>query len=283
VPESTLTLLGTAAQICSLFDNKIEVDSVYGKNGSRLYHFLTLHEDAEISEIIEAAGDTSHSVLELACGSGRLTIPLLKAGFTVQGLDYSPHMLAHLSEQIGKPENAAYSDRLSVVEDDMTAFSLDRKFDVVILVASAIINVTPEQRAAMFRCVREHLTDNGRFLATILDFPALAEGGTTPFENISVFPFHNGESPLMCIFSDFIDPVERIRSTNFISNTIDQGAITDSAIYTAITYPVPLADLEEEIAAADMRLLSSTELTSGYQVLKAGKYPVRALLLEIGR
>lgn len=42
------------------------------------------------------------TVLEAMCGSGRLLIPLLKAGLKVDGLDYSSEMLTHCRERIEK-------------------------------------------------------------------------------------------------------------------------------------------------------------------------------------
>lgn len=281
--ESAPVILGTASQIYALFGDSIEVDSVYGKRGSQLYHTLTLRENAEIGEMLEAAGEPSGTVLELACGSGRLTFPFLEAGHTVLGLDFSPHMLAHLARRLAEPEAAAHADRLTTIEGDMTDFTLDQRFDLILLAASAVLNVTPELRAKMFRCVHEHLTETGRFLVTILDFPALEDPDATAFENTAVFPAHDGISPILCTFLDYIDPAERIRSTNFVSHTVQDGAVTETVIYTTLTYPLTLSELDEELKAVGLRVVAQHDVTSGYQVLKAGKYPVRGLLLEISR
>lgn len=276
------SLLGTSAAIYDLFDGAIEVDDSYGEGGSRLYHAVTAHEGAEVAEFIAAAGAPPRSVLELACGTGRVTFPLLREGYTVHGLDFSPHMLAHLRKRLEEPESAEYADLLTITEGDMTDFSLGKKFDVIILAASAVINVPPEQRAKMFACVRDHLADDGRFLFTFLCFPAL-ESSKVPFENVLVVPFKAAGASMLCTLTDFTDPGERVRSASFIGQTVEKGAVTSTSIYTSRTYPAPRADLEKEIAAAGLRVLSGDEVTSGYDILKAAKYPAQVMLMQIGR
>lgn len=50
------------------------------------------------------AREAGGSVLELACGTGRVTIPLVKSGFPVTGLDIVPGMLAQArSKSAGLP------------------------------------------------------------------------------------------------------------------------------------------------------------------------------------
>jgi SAM-dependent methyltransferase len=279
--DQASSLLGTSLAVYNLFDGAIEVDDSYGEGGSKLYNAVTMHEGAEINELIGAAGAPPRSVLELACGTGRITFPLLQQGYTFHGLDYSPHMLAHLTKRLEDPKHDGYAGRLSITHGDMTNFSLGRKFDVIILAASAVINVPPDQRAKMFACVRDHLTDDGRFLFTFLYFPTL-ETSEVPFENVLVVPFKSGDTSLMVTLTDFVDPGQRLRSASFICHTVEQGAVTSTAIYTSRTYPAPRVDLEKEITEAGLRVLSGAEMTSGYDILKAAKHPARVVLMQIG-
>src|SRR5215468_6394304 len=52
------------------------------------------HPTAKSAGRIEHPSD-SHAVLELACGTGRLTIPIAQSGVEIVGLDLSPSMLDH--------------------------------------------------------------------------------------------------------------------------------------------------------------------------------------------
>src|SRR3972149_11803739 len=56
-------------------------------------------------ELAREAGEQGLSTLELACGSGRIAVPLAREGVRLVGLDNSPAMLARAREKsAGLPE-----------------------------------------------------------------------------------------------------------------------------------------------------------------------------------
>src|SRR6266404_6422462 len=62
------------------------------------------------------------SVLELACGTGRITIPLAeegaRSGFSVAGLDTEPAMLKQAGQKVKRLPNAVRR-RIQLVKGDM--------------------------------------------------------------------------------------------------------------------------------------------------------------------
>ena len=62
----------------------------------RHYDLLNADVVADIPFYLEEARRAGGPVLELACGTGRLTIPIAQTGVEVVGLDQSASMLAHL-------------------------------------------------------------------------------------------------------------------------------------------------------------------------------------------
>src|SRR5690349_13102851 len=148
MPTTERKLLGTAAKVAAVFDGKIRIEDMYGEAGSALYHSFTLRDDAEIEELLAVAGDRPGPVLELCCGSGRITLPFLRRGHEVVGLDSSPHMLSLLADRLAEPDNAPYASQLSTVDGDMAEFSLGRRFGLVILGATAIWNLDEDGRAS---------------------------------------------------------------------------------------------------------------------------------------
>src|SRR5262245_29944593 len=50
--------------------------------------------DGDVPLYLDLARSEGGRVLEVACGSGRVTLPLVQAGCRVVGVDISPHMLA---------------------------------------------------------------------------------------------------------------------------------------------------------------------------------------------
>jgi SAM-dependent methyltransferase len=91
-------------------------------------------------------------VLELGCGTGRLTRQLLHRGACVTAVDNSPHMLAEV------PEGA-----LGVLSD-IQSLNLDESFDVALLASNFINEPEPEVRSAFVHSARRHLRKDGRLL-----------------------------------------------------------------------------------------------------------------------
>jgi SAM-dependent methyltransferase len=63
-------------------------------------------------------------VLELGCGTGRISLPLVRSGVSVVGVDRSPHMLAHAARRasaLGRGSRARPKPRLTLVRSDIRA------------------------------------------------------------------------------------------------------------------------------------------------------------------
>lgn len=112
-------------------------------------------------------------VLELGCGTLRLLLPLAQAGFTITGMDVSPHMLARGQDKLAR-ESAKVRERVTLVEGDMSDFHLGERFRLIFVAFSSfLILTTIEEQESTLRCVREHLTGDGVFGLDIF-FPDIA-------------------------------------------------------------------------------------------------------------
>ena len=104
-------------------------------------------------------------VLELACGSGRLTIPLAKEGANITGIDISEEML-HLAKQ----KASAAGVNVRYIQGDMRSFDLGEKFKFIFIPAQSLSHLhTRKEIEDCFSCVRQHLIDEGRFLIEIFN------------------------------------------------------------------------------------------------------------------
>lgn len=77
----------------------------------------------DIPFYLEHAQLANGEILEIACGTGRVTIPLAQAGCRVTGIDLSSYMLNRLHNKLER-EPAAVSERVNLLEADMTNFEL---------------------------------------------------------------------------------------------------------------------------------------------------------------
>lgn len=101
------------------------------------------------------------SVLELACGTGRIAIPLAVKGAQVTGIDNNASML----DQARRNARGAGVD-IEWVHADMRAFDLGRDdFDLVVLAFNGInVLLTIDDGLACLRAARRHLAPSGRIV-----------------------------------------------------------------------------------------------------------------------
>ena len=118
-----------------------------------------------------AGGYKPRRVLELACGNGRVTLPLAQAGaaqgFDVVGMELVPEMLeAAKKRQEGADETTRA--RLTLVEGDMRTWRSERPFDLIVTPCSSMCHLlTLEDQLAAWRCAFENLTSGGRFVVDV--------------------------------------------------------------------------------------------------------------------
>jgi SAM-dependent methyltransferase len=102
-------------------------------------------------------------VLELACGSGRVTTALLRGGHEVVGADLSEAMLARAAARVERLGRAA-RQRARLVRADMKSFELGERFPLVIMAFNSFEHLyTRVEVAACLARIREHLEPGGRF------------------------------------------------------------------------------------------------------------------------
>ncbi|MDD4663521.1 MAG: class I SAM-dependent methyltransferase, partial [Caldisericia bacterium] len=118
-----------------------------------------LHEsDDDINAYIQFGKKYGHRILELGSGTGRILIPLAKAGCIVTGLEFSQDMINIAVQKLNK-ESLPTIERCTILNGDATNFLLDQVFDLIIAPCNFINHFpTFEQLELMFSCVKKHMT-----------------------------------------------------------------------------------------------------------------------------
>jgi SAM-dependent methyltransferase len=118
---------------------------------------------------MEEAKRADGPVLELACGTGRLTLPIAQGGIEIVGLDQSASMLAYAR---AKAEKAGAC--ISWIKADCRRFALERKFPLIFMAFNSMQHLHDHASlAALFERVRDHLKPGGRFIFDVFN-PSLA-------------------------------------------------------------------------------------------------------------
>ncbi|MGB4862924.1 MAG: class I SAM-dependent methyltransferase [Tepidiformaceae bacterium] len=125
--------------------------------------------EGDVEFYTELALASGRSALELGCGTGRLLIPLARAGVSVTGLDLAQPMLAVAAERIAK-EPPALQKRITLVEGNMVEFALARRFDLAFIAFRSFMFLTePADQRRCLECIHAHLEPGGRLAIDIFD------------------------------------------------------------------------------------------------------------------
>jgi len=99
-------------------------------------------------------------VLEIACGTGRLSKYIIDLGLPYTGIDNSKPFLDISLQKFGKNGTFLYNE--------MQDFKLAEKFNFIFIGFNSFLhNLTDKDALNCLRCVREHLNSDGIFLLSI--------------------------------------------------------------------------------------------------------------------
>jgi SAM-dependent methyltransferase len=166
-------------------------------------------------------------MLELGCGTGRLTLPLARLGIVDElvGLDNSAPFLERLRSRLG-------NEPVTVIESDMRAPEVDGPFDLIAVPFNSLAYLTSrESRIDCLRAARSLLAPGGRFafdlVAPRYDFLAEAVGACTP---LRVDADHSapdqGITRFLRSYTDAYDAASQtLRSTNRYEIFYEDGRV----------------------------------------------------------
>jgi SAM-dependent methyltransferase len=120
----------------------------------------------DIPFYLHYARECGSPILELACGTGRLVLPLARAGYRITGVDLAPGMLAICR---GRVEEAGIEDRVSLTQADMAGFDLSEKaFALAFIALRSFTHLfRQEDQLACLERVHEHLRPGGMLIIAV--------------------------------------------------------------------------------------------------------------------
>jgi SAM-dependent methyltransferase len=130
----------------------------FGYETSKRYDVLETRGDEEetVAFLAQLAGQ--RDALEFAIGTGRIALPLIRAGVRVDGIEQSQHMVDRMR---AKPDG----EDVHVVIGDMSRASMGRKYRLVYVVYNTIGNLlSQDDQVRCFENAARHLTDDGAFV-----------------------------------------------------------------------------------------------------------------------
>jgi SAM-dependent methyltransferase len=177
---------------------------------------------------LELAEQSCGPVLEIACGTGRVLLPIACKGIEICGVDNSLPMLNVLNQSLRR-ERQEVRDRVSVQEGDMRTFRLNRRFPLVMIPFRAMQHMfTVEDQVAALKTAAAHLTDDG-VLAFDVFYPKFDMIWTKVGEEIPEMEWSPDSDPTKVIRrffrKDAIDKINQIFCFTFIFRTYEAGKL----------------------------------------------------------
>ena len=136
---------------------------------ARLYDLDLVEDPGDLDLYLALASRTGDPILELAAGTGRLTVPLAEAGHRVTAVDVDPAMLARARDRAGEAGHVV-RDRIELVEADLLGLALPSagtfRLAFIALNSLFLLASRTAQRDA-FATMARHLAPGGLAVADV--------------------------------------------------------------------------------------------------------------------
>jgi SAM-dependent methyltransferase len=193
---------------------------------------------------LDLAEQSRGPVLEIACGTGRVLLPIARKGIEICGVDNSPAMLDVLNRNLAlEPQEVRH--RITVHEGDMRSFRLNQKYPLVMIPFRPMQHMfTVEDQVSALKTAAAHLTDNG-ILAFDVFYPKFDMIWSKIGEEIPEMEWSPSSDPTTLVRRSFrkdsIDKINQIFSFTFIFRTYQSGDLvleeTEAFRLCYYTYP----------------------------------------------
>lgn len=183
----------------------------------------------DIPFFLEMARQANGEILDLACGTGRISIPLAEAGIQVTGLDLSTEMLERARE---KANERGVLDRLTFLQGDMRKFELGKTFPLIMIPFRSFLHLLhiQEQMQAL-SCIRRHLAPGGRFVLNV--FVPKISHLYEESEKMSLrgtYPLESGDEIAMWDYTRYDHFQQLSEVTRTYERTNSEGLVTEKVV-----------------------------------------------------
>ena len=151
-----------------------------------LYDSVPLYQERkDVAFYLTEAKQTRETVLEVGCGTGRILLPVARAGCSIVGIDNSRQMLARCRARLAA-EPADVAARVRLEQHEMRDFELDTRFPLIIAPFRVMQHLTTaEDQLKFLAAVGRHLAPGGRFIFDVFNprFDRLVAAGGEEHED----------------------------------------------------------------------------------------------------
>jgi SAM-dependent methyltransferase len=178
--------------------------------------------DLDVRFFLEESNRVKGRVLELMCGTGRLTLPLLSEGVSLTCVDSSPAMLSRLRKKLAQSEL-----NTEVVEQDVVHLSLAAEYELAVIPFNSFeeITATSDQLSSLLS-IRRHLTPKGKLIVTLHNPSIRLKQVNGLRHTIGPFPLdESGQTLTLTVREKYDSPTEMVNGYQVFEAHDNGGAL----------------------------------------------------------
>jgi len=191
-------------------------------------------------------------ILELMCGTGRVSLPLLESGKKLCCVDYSIKMLDIFRKKI---EGKNYPVRL--VQMDVTNLDLDREFGLILLPFHSFSEIlSSDLQFKALKTINEHLKPEGHFICTLQNPKQRLKNCDGQTHLLGEYPLDKNKKMIVS-YSNKFNPDTGIVSGFQLYEIYDaHGNLIDKRILDINFRPISDLEFSEFIRALDLEIIN---------------------------
>lgn len=163
----------------------------------------------------------SGDVLELMCGTGRVSVPLIEDGVNLTCTDYSQEMLDIFAKKvIGKNP--------PLICQDVCELNIDKKFEFIFIPFNSITEITDSgKREQAIKRITEHIADNGDLLITLYNPVYRLKAADGNIKCIGKFDISGNRTLIVTYYNSYDKLLNLVYGTQFYEIYDDKNKLID--------------------------------------------------------
>ena len=228
-------------------DSLDDLESGY-EGVAEFYDLFTNNDDLPF--YIEYAKKQGSPILDVAAGTGRVSLELAEAGFEVHCIERSPSMLSIFRKKIRGRES---SKHITLHEGDMADFQLNVKYPLIIIPSSFGHALTKERQLSTLTCIKDHLIEGGIFILDTYVGERIDEHSSFQDQPVSL-----SDGRIVQRFGEMsVDPERRLMKLTLRFEVLDaEGAAIEERIVHSGTAVITSLEVDMLIRAAGFEVLA---------------------------
>jgi ubiquinone/menaquinone biosynthesis C-methylase UbiE len=214
--------------------------------------------------------------LELMCGTGRVSIPLLHSGKQMTCVDYSKGMLDSFEQKI-KGKN--YS--VNLVQMDVTNLRLDKKYGLIILPFHSITEIlSNDSQIQALQSISSHLAQNGVFILTLQNPKTRLKTADGITRIIGKFSIDNNRQMLISYINQYNEADKIVSGFQYYEICDSSNTLIEKRFLEINFKPITDSELRDMIKSTELEIVEMfgdysygafDEETSSFMIYKMTK------------